>query len=99
MLRTFTAWKHHILTKRRSPKVGDQTMYPDIDTEYPVYALEINQGRQPRTSFSIPLTILSCFSCGRVNVADGIWVTADVMSTPEVDQIMVSDSMRYAILM
>ncbi|KAK9691913.1 hypothetical protein RND81_09G228300 [Saponaria officinalis] len=109
MLRTFTAWRHHIATKRKSPKVADETMFPGYDTELPpVYDVhEMNQGRQSSRAglvaiyaiFSIPLSILSWFSSRHGNAADGIWVTGDMMRTTEVDHLMVSDGMRYAILM
>ena len=105
MLRTFSALRHNILNKRKSPKVADETMFHGIDIEMPVYVHEINRSRGSRGGFltvcailSAPFSILSWFSSRHGNVADGIWVPGDMVRPQEVDHLMVRDSMRYAIL-
>ncbi|KMT13742.1 hypothetical protein BVRB_4g081210 [Beta vulgaris subsp. vulgaris] len=107
MSRTFTAFREHILTKRKSPKVADETMFVNgIGARIPTYGEEVDHSRQPWNGFliiytivRIPFSILSCFSNRRGNTADRTWVTGDPMRTSEIDHLMVSDSMRYAILM
>ncbi|KNA18737.1 hypothetical protein SOVF_068060 [Spinacia oleracea] len=107
MSRTFTALREHILTKRKSRKVADETMfgngigaiiYADHEVE--------QQRRQPwngllviYTIVRIPFSILSSFSKRQGNIADRTWVTGHTMRTSEIDHLMVSDSMRYAICM
>ncbi|KAK3184475.1 hypothetical protein Dsin_031761 [Dipteronia sinensis] len=47
-----------------------------------------------------PLSIISCFSQPHVNGADGVWVSGgEFAQISEMNHLMVSDSMRYAILM
>ncbi|XP_021742536.1 uncharacterized protein LOC110708658 [Chenopodium quinoa] len=107
MSRTFMALREHVLTKRKSPKVADEAMFGNgMGTIMPIYADEVEQNRQPwngllvfYTIVRIPFSILSCFSKRHGNTADRTWVTGDTMRTSEIDHLMVSDSMRYAILM
>ncbi|KAJ4730162.1 Zinc finger and BTB domain-containing protein [Melia azedarach] len=47
----------------------------------------------------VPLSIISCFSQPHVNGADGVWVSGEFAQISEMNHLMVSDSMRYAILM
>ncbi|OMO75826.1 hypothetical protein COLO4_25851 [Corchorus olitorius] len=46
-----------------------------------------------------PLSLLSCFSQPHANGADGVWVSTEFAQISEMNHLMVSDSMRYAILM
>ncbi|KAK8717791.1 hypothetical protein V6N13_045047 [Hibiscus sabdariffa] len=47
-----------------------------------------------------PFSLVSCFSQPHVNGADGVWVSSHEFSQiSEMNHLMVSDSMRYAILM
>ncbi|KAE8690160.1 protochlorophyllide reductase [Hibiscus syriacus] len=47
-----------------------------------------------------PFTLVSCFSQPHVNGADGVWVSShEFAQISEMNHLMVSDSMRYAILM
>ncbi|KAL2940993.1 Aspartyl/glutamyl-tRNA(Asn/Gln) amidotransferase subunit B [Bienertia sinuspersici] len=73
----------------------------------PIYVDGVDRGRQtPRNRFLVlytivrfPFSIFSCISKCRRNTADTTWVTGDLMRSSEIDHLMVSDSMRYAILM
>ncbi|XP_054793799.1 uncharacterized protein LOC129299358 [Prosopis cineraria] len=52
----------------------------------------------------VPISILSCVSSPRVNgsaASDGVWVSSGdhFAHISEINHLMVSDSMRYAILM
>lgn len=88
---------------RKSPKVADEMMFQGRER-----ADEINRGRHGpawivfATIYSIiriPVSVLSCFYQQHGNGADGIWVTGETVRNSEIDHLMVSDSMRYAILM
>ncbi|KAL4369069.1 hypothetical protein GQ457_05G004760 [Hibiscus cannabinus] len=47
-----------------------------------------------------PFTLVSCFSQPHVNGADGVWVsTHELSQISEINHFMVTDSMRYAILL
>ncbi|XP_010666063.2 uncharacterized protein LOC104883274 [Beta vulgaris subsp. vulgaris] len=115
MLRTLAALRQHMITKRKSPKVADETMFSNISMDasgMPIYGAphDINRSTSSRhasnglsvisTIFRIPFSILSCFSQHHGNASDAIWVSGDmVRSTSEIDHLMICDSMRYAILM
>ncbi|KNA12629.1 hypothetical protein SOVF_124300 [Spinacia oleracea] len=115
MLRTLSALRQHIITKRKSPKVADETMFSNMNADgagmpLPVYANDMNRTARPHhtrnglavisTIVRIPFSILSCFSQHHGNAADAMWVTGETFRTSsEIDHLMISDSMRYAILM
>ncbi|KAL2938703.1 hypothetical protein RDABS01_022152 [Bienertia sinuspersici] len=82
----------------------------DASVNMPIYAphqdLEVNHQSTTTKAwqgltliFRIPFSILSCFSHQHGNAADAIWVTGEMLRTSDVDHLMISDSMRYAILM
>ncbi|KAJ8424174.1 hypothetical protein Cgig2_015908 [Carnegiea gigantea] len=105
MFRTFAAFSHHILSKRKSPKVADETMFSISNEEEfvePVYAHDINGGtRQQRskgflvisTIVRIPFSLLSCFSYHHghgLSGQDGMWVTGETVRTAEIDHLMIT---------
>ncbi|CAI9782288.1 unnamed protein product [Fraxinus pennsylvanica] len=47
----------------------------------------------------VPTSLLSCLSHPRMNAIDGVWVSSELAQTPEVNHLLVRDSMRYAIFM
>ncbi|GAV74603.1 hypothetical protein CFOL_v3_18083 [Cephalotus follicularis] len=87
---------------KKSPRVGDENMVGGNNGA--VYAGEINS--RPRwngISFicsvvRAPLSILSCVSQPHVNGAH-MCVSNEFAQVPDMNHLMVSDSMRYAILM
>ncbi|KAM0029261.1 hypothetical protein Hdeb2414_s0018g00523651 [Helianthus debilis subsp. tardiflorus] len=89
---------------KRSTKVADENMFREGNrVEFPVIAHHTRQGY---TGLSIvysilraPLSLLSCLSSHPHSSADGAWVSGDLARMSEVNHLMVSDSMRYAILM
>ncbi|KAL9243999.1 hypothetical protein vseg_017822 [Gypsophila vaccaria] len=111
MLRTFNSLRRHCLNKRKSPRVADEAMFhPHSDrVEISIYAHQSRTRTRPmKAGFSvvstivrIPFTVLSCFCYqqGNTNGVDGMWVSNGIVRTSEIDHLMVSDSMRYAILM
>lgn len=91
---------------RKSPRVADENMFGDQANGV---GLPQNAGR-PRhgwNGFSVicsivraPLSLLSCLSHPHINGTDGAWVSGgDIARISEMNHLMVSDSMRYAILM
>ncbi|XP_021735212.1 uncharacterized protein LOC110701915 [Chenopodium quinoa] len=115
MLRTLSALRQQIATKRKSPKVADETMFSNTNMDasgMPIYAHDINRTTRRQhqawnnglsvisTIVRIPFSILSCFSQHHGNPSDAMWVTGEMVRTSsEIDHLMISDSMRYAILM
>ncbi|XP_004242667.1 uncharacterized protein [Solanum lycopersicum] len=49
--------------------------------------------------FRAPLALFSCLNHPRINGTDGVWVSGEFSQISEMNHLMVSDSMRYAILM
>ncbi|KAJ8438070.1 hypothetical protein Cgig2_025475 [Carnegiea gigantea] len=100
--RTFVTVGHHSLSKRKSPKVADETMFttpsgegfavPDHDT--------IRRIRQQSKSFLVistifcaPLALLSCFSYHHdrgISDTDRMWVTGEMVRTAEMDHLMIT---------
>lgn len=44
-------------------------------------------------------SMLACFSAPRASGVDGAWASGEFGRMPEMNHLMVSDGMRYAILM
>ena len=92
---------------RKSPRVADESMFGGLNgAEFPILVPDMNRSRRwnglSSAIFRIvlaPFSILSCSSQPHVNGADGLWVTGEFAQLSEMNQLMVNDSMRYAILM
>jgi hypothetical protein len=92
---------------KKSPRVADESMFAGGNgAELPIYARDMERRRHGWNGFSFiytvlraPIAILSCFSHPHVNGADGVWVSGEFAQLSEMNHLMVSDSMRYAILM
>ena len=99
----------NIITKRKSPKVVDEAMFSNLTLDasnVPIYVHHESSRHGWHgfavisTLFRIPFSILSCFSQRHHgNARDAIWVTGEMVRTSEIDHLMISESMRYAILM
>lgn len=87
------------MNMRKSPRVADENMLNDV-SESQIFPREMER-RRPSGWWVF--SILSCFSQPNVNAlaADGVWVSSEYVqvSSSEINHLMVSDSMRYAILM
>ncbi|XWS47347.1 hypothetical protein CRYUN_Cryun14cG0144700 [Craigia yunnanensis] len=99
---------------KKSPRVADENMFGGANNnnnnnnnnraEMPIFI-----DRRPRGSWNglsvicsvvrAPLSLVSCFSQPHVNGADGVWMSSEFAQISEMNHLMVSDSMRYAILM
>ncbi|XP_009781627.1 uncharacterized protein [Nicotiana sylvestris] len=86
----------------KSPRVGDENMI-NIRVDQTAGG---RSSRQNWHGFSIiygilraPIYLFSCLNHPRINGTDGVWVSGDFSQVSEMNHLMVSDSMRYAILM
>jgi hypothetical protein len=108
MWRILAAVGRNLQNIKKSPRVADENMFgAGNGAELPIYARDNMERRQRGwNGFSFiynvvraPISILSCFSNPHVNGADGLWVSGEFAQISEMNHLMVSDSMRYAILM
>nr|XP_043626024.1 uncharacterized protein LOC122597500 [Erigeron canadensis] len=108
MRRILAVMRQNIENMRKSPKVADENMFGEGNgTEFPIIGHHTT--RQGRNGLSLihsivkaPLSLVSCLSFHNgttTTTADGVWVSGDLTRISEVNHLMVSDSMRYAILM
>ncbi|KAJ6403989.1 hypothetical protein OIU85_020211 [Salix viminalis] len=101
--------RRNVQNIRKSPRVADESMFGGMNgAEFPILVPDLNRARRwnglSAALFRVvlaPFSILSCSSQPHhhVNGADGLWVTGQFAQLSEMNQLMVNDSMRYAILM
>ncbi|GKD61591.1 hypothetical protein Tco_1299100 [Tanacetum coccineum] len=92
---------------RKSPKVADESMFGEGNgPEFPNMAQHTRQGFSSGLSIiytiiRAPFSLLSCLSSPHhiSGAADGVWVSGEFSRMSNVNHLVVSDSMRYAILM
>ncbi|KAK6918767.1 hypothetical protein RJ641_017189 [Dillenia turbinata] len=84
---------------RKSPRVADENMLGEN------FGREMERRRNHRNGSPIiysilraPFSLFSCFSHPHGNGIDGVWVSGELAHISEMNYLMVSDSMRYAIL-
>ncbi|KAJ9686660.1 hypothetical protein PVL29_015504 [Vitis rotundifolia] len=107
MWHMLAAMRRNFQNIRKSPKVADENMFGGGNqAELPIFGRDMERRARGWDGFSavysivrVPLSLLSCFSHPHVNGADGVWVSGDFAHISEMNHLMVSDSMRYAILM
>ncbi|KVH93152.1 uncharacterized protein LOC112517019 [Cynara cardunculus var. scolymus] len=106
MRRILAVMRQNIENMKKSPKVADENMFGEGNgTEFPIIAHHTRQGRSGlsliHSIVRAPLSLVSCLSSHpHINGAtDGVWVSGELTRISEVNHLMVSDSMRYAILM
>lgn len=96
--------RQNLQNMRKSPRVADESMVNiERAEELQIYGRSSSRGWK---GFSVivsvvilPFSVLSCFSQPHVHGADGVWTSGDFAQITEINHLMVSDSMRYAILM
>ncbi|XP_030512631.1 uncharacterized protein LOC115726748 [Rhodamnia argentea] len=106
MRRMFSA-----MPRRKSSRVADEAMLGRGDqADLPIFARELD-GRSSRGWRGLPVlfygiiratvSIVSCVSPPHANGADGVWVSGHEFGhqASEMNHLIVSDSMRYALLM
>lgn len=101
--------RRNLLSMRKSPRVADESMFGDGDvaTELPIFVHGMDRRQAGWNGFSIlheimrtPLSLLSCLSHPHnMNGADAAWASSEFALVSEMNQLMVNDSLRYAILM
>lgn len=86
---------------RKSPRVADETDLQSSSTAGAGPGVVANGRREGFNAviMRFPFSIISCFAVPRVSGTDGLWMSGDYGSVSEVNHLMVSDGMRYAILM
>ncbi|MBA0548971.1 hypothetical protein Golob_020033 [Gossypium lobatum] len=96
---------------KKSPRVADENMYGGGGNSNNNNGIFIDRRSSSRGSWNgisvicnavrAPLSLVSCFFAQpHVNGAtDGVWVSTEIAQISEMNHLMVSDSMRYAILM
>nr|DAD20302.1 TPA_asm: hypothetical protein HUJ06_021765 [Nelumbo nucifera] len=110
MRRLLAKMKQSLQNTRKSGRVADESMVVgggNGNDELPIFVHQVERRRRRGwNGFSIlysilrvPLSFLSCISHPRVNAADGVWVSGEFVRISEMNHLMVSDGMRYAILL
>ncbi|XP_010252670.1 PREDICTED: uncharacterized protein LOC104594184 [Nelumbo nucifera] len=107
MWRLLAAMKQNLQNIRTSARVADESVLGGGDgAQFPMFAHDVERRRRGWNGLSVlcnivraPLSFLSCISNPHVNGADGVWVSGEFARISELNHLMVSDSMRYAILM
>ncbi|XP_021890006.1 uncharacterized protein LOC110808729 [Carica papaya] len=111
MWRMLAVLNQNLQNIRKSPRVADESVLAAVNgAEVGIFGRDnMHQMRRRSTrwtAFSVicsvvraPFSIISCFSQPHVNGADRVWVSGEFAQISEMNHLMVSDSMRYAILM
>ncbi|KAF7140850.1 hypothetical protein RHSIM_Rhsim06G0172300 [Rhododendron simsii] len=109
MRRMLAVMRRNLQNMRKSPRVADESMFGDGNggAELPIFVGRMDRRRAGWNGFSIlhgiiraPLSLLSCLSHpDTINSADGAWASGELALISEMNQLMVNDSLRYAILM
>ncbi|KAK2977003.1 hypothetical protein RJ640_013621 [Escallonia rubra] len=88
---------------KKTARVADENMVGDGNGD--IFAPNVHRARQGWNGLSFicsivraPLSLLSCLTHPHINGADGVWVSGELARISEMNHLMVSDSMRYAIL-
>ncbi|KAK5819574.1 hypothetical protein PVK06_024587 [Gossypium arboreum] len=105
-------WEEKTLENiKKSPRVADENMYGGGGNSNNNNGIFIDRRLSSRGSWNgisvicnvvrAPLSLVSCFfSQPHIDGAtDGVWVSTEIAQISEMNHLMVSDSMRYAILM
>ncbi|KFK28292.1 hypothetical protein AALP_AA8G497400 [Arabis alpina] len=102
MTHIFSLLRRNLQNFRKSPRVADESDLASTVVNISGGRTGIAHGRRDRINAVImrfPFSIISCFAVPRVNGTDGLWMSGDYASGSEINHLMVSDGMRYAILM
>ncbi|XP_010035451.2 uncharacterized protein LOC104424666 [Eucalyptus grandis] len=100
-----------VMARRKSSRVADEAMLGGGNrADLPIFVRDAD-GRAERGWSGLPVlfhgvframvSVVSCFSPPHVNGTDGMWVSGHEFGhqASEMNHLIVSDSMRYAILM
>ncbi|CAA7016065.1 unnamed protein product [Microthlaspi erraticum] len=105
MTQMLTVLRRNLQNLRKSPRVADETELAStsvningVGTGGVAHHNERRDGSNA-VMMRFPFSIISCFAVPRVRGTDGLWMSGDYDSVSEVNHLMVSDGMRYAILM
>ena len=111
-MRGFAILGHNLENIRKSPRVADESMFGGgANNNNPPELLMIRNRRSSRRWKGMAiicgvvwvpiLSLFSCFSQPRHHhhTNAGVWAGGEFAQISEINHLMVSDSMRYAILM
>ncbi|KAF8116120.1 hypothetical protein N665_0021s0011 [Sinapis alba] len=99
MTQMLSILRRNLQNLRKSPRVADETEITSTTQGAGVVAHNERQDGTNAVIMRFPLSIISCFAVPRVSGTDGLRMSGDYASVSEVNHLMVSDGMRYAILM
>ncbi|XP_022769943.1 uncharacterized protein LOC111313521 [Durio zibethinus] len=109
MWRMLVVLRRNLQNIKKSPRVADENMFGGAGNnnngaEMPIFIDGRSRGSWNGLSVicsvvRAPLSLVSCFSEPHVNGADGVWVSSEFAQISEMNHLMVSDSLRYAILL
>ena len=99
MTQMLSILRRNLQNLRKSPRVADETEMASTTQEARVVAHNERRDGANAVMMRFPFSIISCFAVPRVSGTDGLWMSGDYASVSEVNHLMVSDGMRYAILM
>ncbi|KAB1208696.1 hypothetical protein CJ030_MR6G006737 [Morella rubra] len=100
MWRMLTAVKRNLRNRKKSPRVADESILAGGNAaESPISARRQGGGSGFSFLYKVvrsTISTLSCISYPHVNGADGMWASGEFA---QMNHLIVSDSMRYAIMM
>ncbi|CAF1857550.1 unnamed protein product [Brassica napus] len=99
MTQMLSILRRNLQNLRKSPRVADETEMASTTQGAGVVAHNERRDRANAVMMRFPFSIISCFAVPRVSGTDGLWMSGDYASVSEVNHLMASDGMRYAILM
>lgn len=99
MTQMLTVLRRNLQNFRKSPRVADETELASTSVNINGVGTGERRDGSNAVMMRFPFSIISCFAVPRVRGTDGLWMYGDYDSVSEVNHLMVSDSMRYAILM
>ncbi|KAF7850247.1 hypothetical protein BT93_L5703 [Corymbia citriodora subsp. variegata] len=104
-------WMLGPMARRKSSRVADEaTLGGGNRADLPIFVRDAD-GRSAHSWSGLPVlfygvframvSVVSCFSPPHANGPDGVWVSGHELGhqASEINHLIVSDSMRYAILM
>ncbi|PIA38345.1 hypothetical protein AQUCO_02800198v1 [Aquilegia coerulea] len=97
MWRLLAAMKRNLGNMKKTSRVADENMFGDGDGA--VARRGWNVVSVVESIVQGPLSLFTCVTQPHVNGADGMWASGEFGRMSDINHLMVTDGMRYAILM